>query len=65
MIDYFIVAGVSSQSSRSKLYSTRLTKTKEELFVKLEKDYDDVKVDIKEQASIVYDIRDSRSERVP
>jgi len=65
LIDYFVVADVSSQSSRSKLDSTRLTKTEEELFVKLEKDYDDVKVDIEEQASIVHDIRDSRSERVP
>jgi superfamily II DNA helicase RecQ len=42
-----------------------LTKTEEELFVKLEKDYADVKVDIEEQASIVHDIGDSRAERVP
>ena len=35
------------------------------MFVKLEKDYEDVKGDIEEQASIVYDFGDSRSERVP
>ena len=64
-IDYFVVIEVPSQSSRSKLDSARLTKTEEELFVKLEKDYDDVKVDIEEQANIVHDIGDSRSERVP
>jgi hypothetical protein len=34
------------------------------LFVKLEKDYKDVKDDIEEQASIVYDFGDSRPERV-
>jgi hypothetical protein len=56
---------VSSQSSRSKLKSTILTKTEEELFVKLEKDYSNVKADIEEQTSIVYNIGDSRSERVP
>jgi len=33
--------------------------------MKLEKDYKDVKVDIEEQASIVYNISDSRLERVP
>ena len=65
LIDYFIIVEATSQSSRSKLDSARLIKTKEELFIQLEKDYDDVKVDIKEQASIVYNIRDSRLERVP
>jgi hypothetical protein len=35
------------------------------LFAKLKKDYIDVKEDIKEQASIVHNFRDSRSERVP
>ena len=43
-----MVIEVLSQSSRFKLDSTRLIKTKEELFIKLEKDYDDVKVDIEE-----------------
>jgi len=35
------------------------------LFVKLEKDYEDVKGDIEEQASIVRDFGDSKSERMP
>jgi hypothetical protein len=65
LIDYFVIVEGPSQSSRSKLDSARLTKTEEELFVKLEKDYADVKVDIEEQASIVHDIGDSRAERVP
>jgi hypothetical protein len=64
LIDYFVIVEGPSQSSRSTLDSARLTKTKEELFVKLEKDYADVKVDIEEQASIVHDIGDSRAERV-
>ena len=64
-LNYFVVIEMPSQSSRSKLDSARLTKTEEELFAKLEKDYDDVKVDIEEQASIVHDVGDSRSERVP
>ena len=42
-----------------------LIELKEELFIKLEKDYSDIRGDIKEQASIVYNFRDSRSERVP
>jgi hypothetical protein len=64
LIDYFVIVEGPSQSSRSTLDSARLTKTKEELFVKLEKDYADVKVDIEEQASIVYNIGDLRAERV-
>jgi len=35
------------------------------LFAKLEKDHKDVKGDVEEQASIVHDFGDSRSERVP
>ena len=65
LIDYFIIIEGPSQSSRSKLDSTTLTKTKKELFIKLEKDYEDTKGNIEEQASIVYDFGDSRSERVP
>ncbi|KAF8853058.1 hypothetical protein BDZ45DRAFT_749007 [Acephala macrosclerotiorum] len=42
-----------------------LTELEKELFVKLEKDYKDVKRDIKEQTSIVHDFGDSKSERVP
>jgi hypothetical protein len=45
--------------------SVLLTQPEKELFKKLEKDYKDVKCDIKEQATIVQDIGDSRSERVP
>ncbi|TVY12645.1 hypothetical protein LARI1_G008837, partial [Lachnellula arida] len=40
-----------------------LREPEKELFIKLEKDYSDVEGDIKEQASIVYDFGDSRSER--
>jgi hypothetical protein len=42
-----------------------LTQPKKELFAKLEKDYTDVKKHIKEQVSIVYNFKDSRSKRVP
>jgi hypothetical protein len=51
---------VSKQVSSSVL----LTQPKKELFKKLKKDYKDVKYDLKEQATVVQDIRDSRSERV-
>ena len=44
--------------------SAALTGPEKELFVKLEKDYGDVKGDIEEQASVVHDFGDSRSERV-
>jgi len=65
LIEYFVVVEGPNQSSRSKLDTARLTKTEEELFIKLEKDYEDVKGDIEEQASVVHDFGDSRSERVP
>ena len=55
----------SSQSSISKLESTRIIKAKEILFIELEKDYKDIKVNIEEQVSIVYNFGDSKSERVP
>jgi Orsellinic acid/F9775 biosynthesis cluster protein D len=42
-----------------------LTGPETELFAKLEQDYKDVKGDLEEQASIVHDFGDSRSERVP
>jgi uncharacterized membrane protein (UPF0127 family) len=42
-----------------------VAQSEEELFIKLEEKYKDVKHDIKEQASVFRDIRDSRSERVP
>ncbi|KAF4611388.1 hypothetical protein G7Y89_g15625 [Cudoniella acicularis] len=53
--------GVSEQARDSAL----LTQPEKELFKKLEKDYKDMKCDIEEQATIVQDIRDLRSERVP
>jgi hypothetical protein len=42
-----------------------LTQPKKKLFAKLKKDYTNIKENIKEQASIVHDFRDFRSERVP
>lgn len=66
-IDYFIVIddkkkrGVFEQAINLVL----LTQSEKELFDRLEKDYKDVKYNLKEQATIVYDIRDSRLERVP
>jgi superfamily II DNA helicase RecQ len=61
-IDYFVVTKAGSEDgSRGVL----LSQPEKDLFVKLEKDYKDIKVDIEEQAGIVYDIGDSRSERVP
>ena len=45
--------------------STPLKKEEEALFMKLEEDYQDVKGNIEEEASIVRDFADSRSERVP
>jgi len=41
-----------------------LTQPEKELFEKLEKDYKDMKCDLEEQATVVQDIGDSRSERV-
>ena len=48
LIDYFVVVEGPSQSSRSKLDSARLTRLEEELFIKPEKDYEDVNGDIEE-----------------
>lgn len=68
-IDYFVV---KDRVDNAKNFGTghtaealTLTKAEKDLFVKLEKDYEDVKVDLKEQARIVHDIGDSRSEQVP
>jgi hypothetical protein len=65
-IDYFVVVdekkGRVSGMARG---SVSLTEPEKELFEKLEKDYKDVKCDLEEQATIVQDIGDSRSERVP
>ncbi|KFY96556.1 hypothetical protein V500_02410 [Pseudogymnoascus sp. VKM F-4518 (FW-2643)] len=63
-IDYFVVV---DNKKEEKLNTRELSKPlKEEekaLFIKLEEDYQDVKGDIKEQASIVHDFADSKSER--
>jgi hypothetical protein len=66
-VDYFVVTkeGTEAESGGVLVDPIPLSQPEKDLFVKLEKDYKDVKVDIKEQASIVYNIRDSRSERVP
>ncbi|KAE9362530.1 hypothetical protein N431DRAFT_475920 [Stipitochalara longipes BDJ] len=67
MDGYFVVTddkekgGMPEQASDSVLS----TQPEKELFEKLEKDYKDVKCDLEEQATIVQDIGDSRSERVP
>jgi hypothetical protein len=66
LIDYFVVindkkeGGVPEQTNDFVL----LTQLEKELFEKLEKDYKNIKCDLKEQAIIVQDIGDSRSERV-
>lgn len=64
-IDYFIVGENPKASVISKDSSPLVTQPEKELFEKLERDYQDVKCDLEEQATIVQDIRDSRSERVP
>ena len=65
-VDYFIVTKeeIEDRSRGVPIYSIPLLQPKKDLFIKLKKDYKDIKVDIKEQASIIYNIRDSRSERV-
>ena len=63
LIDYFAVITGLETPSPGRL--AVLTKPEKELFEKLEKDYKNVKDDLEEQASIVHDFGDSRSERVP
>lgn len=65
-VDYFVVADNIEKGRvlESSSDATDWTKAKKELFVKLEKDYKDVKGDIKEQASIVYNFKNSKSERM-
>jgi hypothetical protein len=65
-INYFVVVDrekgrVSKQAGNS----VPLTQPEKELFEKLEKNYKDMKCDLEEQVTIVQDIGDSRSERVP
>jgi hypothetical protein len=66
-IDYFTVIDNKEKGGLSKQAcdSTNLTQPEKDLFEKLEKDYKDMECDLEEQASIVHDIGDSRSERVP
>jgi Lhr-like helicase len=65
LIDYFVVVERQKKKGRHTLDSGSLKETEKVLFEKLEQDYKDVKCDLKEQATIVQDIGDSRSERVP
>jgi hypothetical protein len=44
---------------------SRSTKAEKQLFGKLEKNYDEFKADLENQESIIHDIGDSTSERVP
>jgi Lhr-like helicase len=66
-IDYFVVAERFEADSKiaSSSGKTSLSLPEKDLFVKLEKDYEDVKIDLEDQAGIVYDIGDSRSDRTP
>lgn len=66
-VDYFVVIDDKEKGRVSKQASDSvpLTQPEKELFEKLEKDYKDVRCDLEEQATIVQDIGDSRSERVP
>jgi len=65
-IDYFVVVDEESGGVKGTARgSMPVTEPEKELFKKLERDYKDVKCDLKEQATVVQGIRDSRSERVP
>ena len=53
-IDYFIIADEENSGVKGTAQGSILvTEPKKELFEKLEKDYKDVKCDLKEQATIV------------
>ncbi|KFZ15841.1 hypothetical protein V501_02521, partial [Pseudogymnoascus sp. VKM F-4519 (FW-2642)] len=65
-VKYFVVVDNKNEEKINILeLSTPLKKEEKALFIKLEKDYQHVNRDIEEQASIVHDFADSRSERVP
>jgi hypothetical protein len=65
-IDYFVVVDTEKGRARGTARgSPLLTEPEKELFMRLEKDYRDVKEDIGEQAGIVHDFGDFKSERVP
>ncbi|KAG4427113.1 hypothetical protein IFR05_017404, partial [Cadophora sp. M221] len=66
-IDYFVVRDSNKREGflASGNDAALLTQPEKELFEKLEQDYKDVKCNLEEQAMVVQDIGDSRSERVP
>ncbi|PQE31525.1 telomere-associated recq protein [Rutstroemia sp. NJR-2017a WRK4] len=68
-IDYFVVVDVDGKDKEKGLEpasdSVPLTQPEKELFEKLEQDCKEMKCDLEEQAAVVQDIGDSRSERVP
>lgn len=65
-VNYFVVieAGTKDAIGGSTI-DPILLQLETDLFVKLEKDYRDVRRDLEEQASIVHDFGDSKPERVP
>jgi superfamily II DNA helicase RecQ len=70
-IDYFVVVDKEvldkEKSGVSKTVGDPALsiEPEKELFAELERDYEDAKGDLEEQASVVHDFGDSRSERVP
>lgn len=65
-VDYFVVIeeGTKDIVGQS-ITNPVLSQPETDLFIKLEEDYKNVKGDIEEQASIVHDFGDSKSERMP
>lgn len=53
------------KASEAIVHATSLSQSEKDLFVMLENDYKAVKGDTEEQASIVHDFGDSKSERIP
>jgi hypothetical protein len=65
-IDYFVVVDEENSGVKGTARgSIPVTEPEKELFEKLEKDYKNMKCDLEEQVTVVQDIGDSRSERVP
>ena len=65
-VDYFVVIEEGTEGAIAGLtIDPVLSQLETDLFAKLEKDYQDVKGDVEEQASIVHDFGDSKSERMP
>jgi hypothetical protein len=64
-VDYFVVIEEGAKDIvEQSITDPVLSQPKTDLFIKLEEDYKNVKRDIKEQASIVYNFKDSKSERM-